>query len=77
MDSIRGPSCQIHKERFTKQVPLSAISATNSKVAVLQPSAGAKVRGTYLKVSTKAAKIGKRAAEHGVLATIRYHATNI
>ena len=48
--------------------------------AVLQPSAaGAKtVRGTYLKISAeKKAEIGQRAAEHGVLATVRYYAAKL
>ena len=34
---------------LSTQVPSSAISAVNSDVAVLQPSAGAKVRRAYLK----------------------------
>ena len=62
------------QEALSKQVPSSAIFAENSKVAVLQPSAGAKVGGAYmyLKMSAKKAEIGKRAAEHAALATIRY-----
>ena len=60
------------QEALSKQVLSSAIFVANSKVAVLQPSAGAKVRGTYLKMSAKKAEIGKRAAEHAALATIRY-----
>ena len=35
------------QEALSKQVPSSAIFAVNSEVAVLQPSAGAKVRGAY------------------------------
>ncbi len=57
---------------LSKQVPSSAISAANSEVAVLQPSACAKVRRAYLKTSAKKAKLGKRAAKRGVLATIHY-----
>ena len=57
---------------LSKQVPLSMIFAANSEVAVLQPSACAKVRTAYLKMSAKEAEIGKRAAERGVLAIIRY-----
>jgi len=35
-------------------------------------------RGTYLKMSSeKKAEIGKRAAEHGVLATVRYYASRL
>ena len=62
---------------LSKQIPSSAISAVNSEVAVLQPSAGAKVGGTYLKMSAKKAEIRKRAAEPGVLATIQYYATKL
>ncbi len=57
---------------LSKQVPSSAIFAANSEIAVPQPTAGTKVRRAYLKMSTKKAEIGKRAAEHGVLAIIRY-----
>ena len=49
----------------------------NTEVALLQQAGGAKVstRGTYLKMSSeKKVEIGKRAAEHGVLATVRYYA---
>ena len=59
------------QEVLSKQVPSTVISAPNSEVAVLQPSAGAKVRGVNLKMSVKKAEIGKRAAECAVLATIR------
>lgn len=42
-----------------KEVPSHAISAANSEVAVLHPSASKKVRGTYLKMSAeKKAKTG-------------------
>ncbi len=62
-------------------VPSSSISAANTEVAaVLQPSAaGVKaVRGTYLKIGAeKKAEIGQRAAEHGVLVTVRYYATRL
>ena len=57
---------------LSKQVPSSAIFAANSEVAVRQPSAGTKVRRAYLKMRVKKAEIGKRPAEHGVLATVRY-----
>ena len=72
MDSIRGPSCQIHKECSPNKCPRPRCFAANSEVAVLQPSAGAKVRGACLKMSVKKVEIGKRAAEHGVLTTICY-----
>ena len=66
---------------LSKEVPSSSISAANTEItAVLQPSAtGAKaVRGTYLKISAeKKAKIGRRAAEHGVLTTFLYYATKL
>ena len=66
---------------LSKEVPSSSISAANTEIAaVFQPSAaGAKaVRGTYLKISAeKKAEIRQRAAEHGVLATVRYYATKL
>ena len=64
-----------------KEVPSSLISAANTEIAaVLQASAaGTKaVRGTYLKISAeKKAKIGQRAADHGVLLTVQYYATKL
>ena len=45
-----------------------------------QPSAASAkvVRGTYLKISAeKKAKIGQRAAEHGVLAMVQYYAVKL
>ena len=63
---------------LSKEVPWSLISAANMEIAaVLQPSAaGAKaVRGTYLKISAE--KKAERAAEHGVVATVRYYATKL
>ena len=59
--------------------PSRAISAANTKVALLQQAGGAKVstRGTYLKMSSEKAEIGKRAAQHGVLATVRYYASRL
>ena len=69
------------RRALLKEVPSSLISAANTEIAtVLQPSAaGAKaVRGTYLKISAeKKAEVGQRAAEHGVLATVRYYATKL
>ena len=66
---------------LSKEVPSSSISAANAEVAAVQSSAvGAKAgcRGTYLKMSAeKKAEIGRRAAEHGVLATVRYYATRL
>ena len=66
---------------LSKEVPLCSISAANMEIAaVLQPSAaGAKaVRGMYLKISAeKKAEIGQRAAEHGVLAMVRYYAMKL
>ena len=66
---------------LSKEVPSSSISAANTEiVAVLQPSAASAkaVRGTYLKISAeKKAKIGQRAAEHGVLVTVRYYVTKL
>ena len=74
MHSMQGASCRIHKERSPKRYPLVL---ANAKVVTLQPSAGA-VRGAYLKMSAeKKAEIGKRAAEHGVLATVHYYASKL
>ena len=74
MDSIR---VQVARSTNSKQVPLSVISAANSEITLLQPSAGTNVRGTYLKRSAKKAKIGKQAAEHGLatLCTFSYSGT--
>ena len=62
------------------EVPSRAISAANTKIALLQQAGGAKMstRRTYPKMSSeKKAEIGKRAAEHGVLATLRYYASRL
>ena len=82
MDNIQGLSCRILKERSLKKwVPSRIISAANTEVAFLQQAGGAKVstRGTYLKMSSekKAENIGKRAAEHGVLAIVRYYTSRL
>jgi len=65
---------------LAQEVPSRAMSAANTKVALFQQAGGAKVstRGTYLKMSSeKKAEIGKQAAEHGVLATVRYYASRL
>ena len=57
---------------LAQEVPSHAISSANTEVALLQQAGGEKVstRGMYLKMSSeKKAEVGKRAAEHGVLAT--------
>ena len=47
-------SCQMHVQgALSKEVPLHAISAANTEVAIFQPSAGAKVRGTSLTMSVE------------------------
>ena len=58
---------------LSKEVLLGAISAANTEVAVLPSSSGMKVSGTYMKGSAEKAETGKRAAEHRVLATVRYY----
>ena len=66
--------------RWLARLPSRAISAKNTEVALLQRAGGANVstRVTYLKMSSeKKAEIGKRAAEHGVLATVRYYASRL
>ena len=68
------------QKALAQEVPSRAISAANTEVALLQQAGGVKVstRGMYLKMSSeKKAEIGKRAAEHGVLATVRYYASRL
>ena len=73
MDSIRGPNCQIHKERSPNTCPRPRyLRQTAKRCKLLQLSAGAKVRGAYRKISAKKAEIRKRAAGHAALATICY-----
>ena len=79
--NYRGTKLPDPQRALSKEVPSSSISTANAEIAaVLQASAaGAKVvRGTYLKLSAeKKAEIGQRAAEHGVLATVRFYATKL
>ena len=57
---------------LSKVVPSTSIASANGEVRrVLQQT---QKRGTYAKLTAdKKAEIGKRAAEHGVAATIRYY----
>ena len=57
---------------LSKDVPSTAIAAANGEVKVeLQRG---KTRGPYTKFTPEQkAEIGKRAAEHGVVATVRYY----
>lgn len=73
MDRIRGPSRQIHREHTPDKCLRPRYLCQKAKL----PSAGVKVRGTYLKISAKKDRNWKRAAEHRVLATIRYYATKL
>ena len=63
------------------QVPASAISSANrwvNDVLSHSPNAGRGSRGAYQKVSAeKKVEIGKRAAECGVAATIRFDASKL
>ena len=69
------------KRACIQNYPIFRITPTyRTKVALLQQAGGAKVstRGMYLRMSSeKKAEIGKRAAEHGVLATVRYYASRL
>ena len=47
--TVTGAQLPDPQVAFSKEVHSSAISAANSEVAVLQPSASAKVRGAFLK----------------------------
>ena len=62
---------------LAQEVPSRTISAPNTEVALLQQAGGAKVstRRTYLKMSSE--KKAEIAAEHGVLATVRYYASRL
>jgi len=62
---------------LAQEVPSRTISAANTEVALLQQAGGAKVstRRTYLKMSSE--KKAEIAAEHGVLATVRYYASRL
>ena len=61
---------------LSKVVPSSSIEAANSKVsAALKLDQEKKTRGPCGRVSVeKKAKIGRRAAEHGVASTVCYYA---
>ena len=62
---------------LSKEVPPSVICAANAEVSRLQLQ-GTTGRGTYLKINEQMkAEIGRKAAEHGVLATVRYYATKL
>ena len=57
-----------------KEVPSTAIAAANNEVKHVVELQRGKMRGTYTKFTTEQkAEIGKRAAEHGVAATVRYY----
>ena len=62
---------------FAQEVPFVLYLRQNTEVALLQQAGGAKVstRGTYLKMSSE--KKAEIAAEHGVLATVRYYASRL
>ena len=62
---------------LARAIPSSAISVANESVNVsLESNKKAAKRGVYQKLSTeKKAEIGKRAAEHGVIATVQYYAS--
>ena len=65
--------------QLARAVPSSAISVANKSVNVsLETNKKATTRGVYQKLSAgKNAEIGKRAPEHGVIATVRYYASKL
>ena len=59
---------------LSKEVPSTAIAAANGEVKHVVELQRGKTRGPYTKfTSERKAEIGKRAAEHGVVATVRYY----
>ena len=75
-----GPSYLIHKERSRRSTLIFDICSKHgncrctSAISCLCKGS----QGTYLKISSeKKAKIGQRAAEHGVLVTVWYYATKV
>ena len=57
---------------LARVVPSSAISVS------LESNKKSATRGVYQKLSAeKKAEIGKRAAEHGVIATVQYYASKL
>ena len=64
---------------LARAVPSSAISVANESVNVsLESNKKAANRGVYQKLSAeKKAEIGKRAAEHGVMGTVRYYTSKL
>ena len=58
---------------LSKEVPSTAIAAANGEVKHVVELQRRKTRGPYTKFTPEQkAEIGKRAAEHGVAATVRY-----
>ena len=57
MDSIRGPSYQIHKERSLNTCLVRDICGKQRSAVLQLSAAGAKVRGAYLKMSAKKAEL--------------------
>ena len=59
---------------LSKDVPSTAIAAANGEVKHVVELQRGKTRGPYTKFTPEQkAEIGKRAAEHGVVATVRYY----
>ena len=68
MDS---PSCQIHKKRSPNKCYRLQFQQQTAKSLDFSHLPVQRSGGIYLKMSVKKVEIGKRAVEHGVLATIR------
>ena len=59
---------------LSKEVPSTAIAAANNEVKHVVELQRGKTRGTYTKFTPEQkAEVGKRAAEHGVAATVCYY----
>ena len=59
---------------LSKEVPSTAIAAANNEVKHVVELQRGKTRGPYTKFTPEQkAEIGKRAAERGVVATVRYY----
>lgn len=74
MDGILGPTCWIQKE-CSQRSTFSCNICHKQWSCCASPICQQEGQGTYLKMSVEKAKTGKRAAEHGVLATVHYYAT--
>ena len=62
------------RSAFEAEVPSTAIASANGEVKHVVKLQRGKTRGPYAKFTPEQkTEIGKRAAEHGVVATVRYY----